>query len=117
MKNISVLLVVVAPGLLLAACSKPDETAARKGAPTNEMSRMDTAAVSGSGTGTVTAVDAGSGKITLNHGAIPSAGWPAMEMTFAADPAIVASAKVGENVQFDMTTVGGTPTVTAIRPQ
>lgn len=40
-----------------------------------------------------------------------------MEMTFDAKSAILGTAKVGDKVQFDMTTASGAPTVTAIRPQ
>ncbi|MFC6628050.1 copper-binding protein [Sphingomonas yabuuchiae] len=41
---------------------------------------------SGSGSGTITAVDAKGGTVTIKHGPIPTIGWPAMTMTFRASP-------------------------------
>ena len=71
----------------------------------------------GQGTGTVTAIDAKAGQVTLDHSAIPEAGWPAMTMSFGADPAILSAIGVGDKVAFDMTTANGTPKITAITHQ
>lgn len=54
------------------------------------------------GTGTVTAVDDAAGTVTLDHDAIPAAGWPAMTMAFKAPASVVASAKPGDKVAFDL---------------
>jgi len=67
------------------------------------------------GVGTVTAVDAAHGTITLDHQPIPEANWPAMTMTFKAPAAVTESAKVGESVDFDVVLRGGAGEVTAIR--
>ena len=66
------------------------------------------------GVGEVTAIDAAAGKITLKHEAIPDAGWPAMTMAFTAGPSIVAKAKVGEKVAFDLKLGAAGGEVTAI---
>ena len=68
-------------------------------------------------TAEVKAVDTEEAKITLKHEAIPDAGWPAMTMAFSAAPPIVAKARIGEKVAFDLKlgAVGGE--VTAIGPR
>jgi Cu(I)/Ag(I) efflux system protein CusF len=65
--------------------------------------------------GTLTAVDVAAGTITLDHGPIPEARWPAGTTTFKAGPAITNSAMVGEEIDFDLRIVGGTAEVTAIQ--
>lgn len=40
------------------------------------------------GAGTVTAIDATAGTVTIAHGPIPEANWPAMTMGFKAAPAL-----------------------------
>ncbi|MDZ4319879.1 MAG: copper-binding protein [Phenylobacterium sp.] len=118
---------VAALGLasLLAACNpKPAETAAAPEAapPTpaaapvkDEMAGMKMAgdAKMAKGTGTVTAVSADS--ITINHGPIPEANWPAMTMGFKAAPEIAKQVKAGDKVAFDLKLEGGAGEVTAIR--
>ncbi len=69
------------------------------------------------GAGTVTAVDAAAGTITINHGPIPEASWPAMTMGFKASPEQVASVKAGDKVAFDLKLQGGAGEITAIRKQ
>ena len=69
----------------------------------------------GKGSGTVTSVDAVTGKITLDHGAIPAVGWPAMKMGFSAKPDLLKSVAVGDRVAFDVTVSGSAGEVTAIR--
>jgi Cu(I)/Ag(I) efflux system protein CusF len=69
------------------------------------------------GTGTVTAIDKATSKITLDHQAIPEAGWPAMTMAFDAKPAIIESVAVGDKVTFDLALKGGGGEVTAISKQ
>jgi Cu/Ag efflux protein CusF len=67
------------------------------------------------GTGTVTALDAEAGTITLAHEAMPEVGWPAMTMAFKADPALLAAVKEGDEVAFDLTLAGGSGEITALR--
>ena len=69
----------------------------------------------GKGSGTVTAIDAVAGKITLDHGAIPAVGWPAMKMGFSAKPDLLKGVAVGDKVDFDVTVTGSAGEVTAIR--
>src|SRR3546814_7871614 len=54
------------------------------------------------GTGTVTAIDKAAGTITLDHGPIPEANWPAMTMAFTAKQALLETVKVGDKVAFDL---------------
>ena len=68
----------------------------------------------GKGTGTVTAIDAAGGKITLDHGPIPEPGWPAMKMAFKATPSVIGSTSVGDKVEFDVRWTGMESEVTAI---
>jgi len=72
---------------------------------------------SAKGTGTVTAVDAAAGTVTLDHQAMPEIGWSAMTMTFKADPALLAGVEEGDKVAFDLTLAGGAGTITALTRQ
>lgn len=112
---------------LTAACGKKAETpvvaetnqAAPAAAMSGDMGNMAmapaaTAPIMAKGHGTVTAVDKTAGTITLDHGPIPEAKWPAMTMAFKAAPAITDAAKVGEKVDFDLTLTGSAGEVTAI---
>jgi Cu/Ag efflux protein CusF len=69
------------------------------------------------GTGTVTAVDKSAGTITLDHGPIAEADWPAMTMAFKAKPELLDSVKVGDKVTFDLALNGNAGEVTAIQKQ
>src|SRR3546814_17109269 len=69
------------------------------------------------GHGTVTAIDKGAGTITLAHGPIPEAKWPAMTMAFQAAPAIADNAPVGDIVDFDRKITGSSGEVTALTRQ
>lgn len=69
------------------------------------------------GTGTVKAIDKAAGTITLDHGPIAEANWPAMTMAFKAAPGLLDSVAVGDKVTFDLTLRGSTGEVTAIRKQ
>ena len=114
--------------MMLSACGQPADPAAEPdaAAPVDTASAAgatDTATSSaagsrsGSGAGVVTAVDAAAGTVTINHEAIPAVGWPAMTMSFTADPAVVQQAAVGDRVEFDLTVQGNAGEVTAIRPE
>ena len=69
----------------------------------------------GKSSGTVTAIDAAAGKVSLDHGPIPAVGWPAMKMGFTAKPALLDSVAVGDKVDFDVTVTGSAGEVTAIK--
>jgi Cu/Ag efflux protein CusF len=69
------------------------------------------------GVGIVKAIDIAKSTITLQHQAIATIGWPAMTMTFKADPpALLQKVKVGESVRFTLHPAGMASTVTAISP-
>lgn len=101
--------------LTLTACNRqPATSSGPQAAASAERSPAANKSAEGHGTGTVTAIDAKAGQVTLDHGAIPEVGWPAMTMSFGADPAILSTIAVGDKVAFDMTIANGTPKITAI---
>ena len=69
---------------------------------------------SAKGTGTVTAVDAGAGTVTIEHGPMPEIGWSAMTMTFKAAPALLAGVAEGDKVAFDLTVTDGRAEIAAL---
>ncbi len=75
------------------------------------------AAIKAKGHGTVTAIDKAAGTITLDHGPIPEAKWPAMTMAFKAAPSITDAVKVGDKVAFELSLKGSDGEVTAITKQ
>lgn len=77
----------------------------------------DSAAKMAKGSGTVTAIDKAAGTITLDHGPLPEANWPAMTMAFKAKPELLGSVAVGDKVSFDLALKDGAGEVTAIRKQ
>lgn len=121
------LILSAAAALGLSACGQSDTAPATDPAPASEMPMASNAsgmpmaggqaAKTGAGTGTITAVDASAGTVTIDHGAIPGVGWPAMAMTFSAPAAVLADAKVGDRVAFDVSVHDGVNEVTALRPQ
>ena len=131
MKRIYLTAAVLSAALALAACGQKTETAAEAPAgpapaatpatpAADSMAgmKMDaTAAKMAKGTGTVTAVDAAGGTITVDHAPIPEANWPAMTMAFKAAPALTQGLKAGDKVAFDLKLENGGGEVTAISKQ
>lgn len=123
MKKTMVLIALIALPFGLSGCDKkpeaPKAEASKAAASTDTMSNMAMPAGSkmGKGSGTVTAVDATAGKITLDHGAIPAVGWPAMKMGFSAKPDVLNGVAVGDKVDFDVTVTDSAGEVTAIKKQ
>ena len=121
MKNKLALAALMALPIGLSGCDKKPEApkveAPKVAATADAMSNMAMPADSkmGKGSGTVIAVDATAGKITLDHGAIPAVGWPAMKMGFSAKPDLLKGVAVGDKVDFDLTVTGSAGEVTAIR--
>jgi|JUGB01.1.fsa_nt_gi Cu/Ag efflux protein CusF len=130
------LILSAAAALGLSACGQSETAPPAEMAPASEMPMASTssdmpmasgmsgmpmaggqAAMTGAGTGTITAVDASAGTVTIDHGAIPGVGWPAMAMTFTAPAAVLANAKVGDRVAFDVSVHDGVNEVTALRAQ
>lgn len=133
MKRLTLTAGVVSAALALAACGQKTETAQTPSAatpqpaamsaaqaPADNMASMNMAAEGAKmakGTGTVTAVDAKAGTITVEHGPIPEANWPAMTMGFKAAPALAQSVKAGDKVAFDLKLENGSGEITAISKQ
>lgn len=123
MKKTMILTALIALPISLSGCDKKPEApkveAPKAAATSDAMSNMAMPAgiKMGKGSGTVTAVDATAGKITLDHGAIPAVGWPAMKMGFSAKPDLLKGVAVGDKVHFDVTVTGSAGEVTAIKKQ
>ena len=122
MKKIILISALVVSPLALSACDKKPEAPkveAPKAATTDAMTNMAMPEGSkmGEGNGTVTAIDAAAGKITLDHGAIPAVDWPAMKMGFSAKPELLKGVAVGDKVDFDVTVSGSAGEVTGIKKQ
>jgi Cu(I)/Ag(I) efflux system periplasmic protein CusF len=115
MKKTVLIAALVALPLGLAGCDKRAETpkAEATGDAMGEMA-MPTEVKHGKGTGTVTAIDAAKGTITLDHGEVAELQWPAMKMGFAAKPEVLKDVKVGDKVRFEIDWDGKAGTVTAI---
>ena len=120
MKKSLVIAALIALPVGLSGCDKkaeaPKVEAPKAAAPADAMSNMAVpeGSTMGKGTGTVTAIDAAAGKITLDHGAIPAVDWPAMKMGFSAKTDVLKGISVGDRVNFDLTVTGNAGEVTAI---
>lgn len=119
---------------LLAGCAEQPGTTESKESPSAQDMQMSSAehkqmednamvaepqtaaAKTASATGTVTAIDLGSGKITIDHEPVASLQWPAMSMGFTATPEQLASVKPGQKVQFEFESEGMAATITQIAP-
>ena len=56
----------------------------------------------GQGVGVIKKIDAQAGNVTIQHGPIPTIGWPAMTMTFKATPqSLLNGLTVGQRIGFD----------------
>ena len=122
MKKTMTIAAMAALSVALSGCGKKAEapttelpTGAASTADAMSGMAMPADAKMGKATGTVTAIDAAAGKITLDHGAIPAVGWPAMKMGFSAKPELLEGVAVGDKVDFDVTVTGSAGEVTAIR--
>ena len=104
--RIAAMLLAAVPALSGCGDAAPDAPAAMT---------VDPDAKTAKGTGTVTAVDAPAGRVTLDHQPIPAVGWPRMTMTFAAPPAQLEGVKPGDQVEFDLTVSRGVGNITAVR--
>ena len=91
--------------------------AAALGAPSNAQASPDASvAVEAFGMGTVTAINAATGKVTIDHGPIDALHWPAMTMAFDASPAVLGSVREGDRVRFEFTQQGRTGTISKLEP-
>jgi Cu/Ag efflux protein CusF len=128
MKTLSLTLAALLATTSLAACGRKTEAPAAPAAPASaapapaasgDMAGMDMAPADkmAKGVGVVTAIDKTAGTITLDHDAIPEAGWPAMTMGFKIAPALLDGVAVGDKVAFDLKLHDGSGEVTAIAKQ
>jgi len=85
----------------LSSCS--DEPTPAEPAASSSMDDMAMAAESrhATGTGTITAIDAATGRVTIDHGEVSELEWPAMEMGFESEPATIEGFSVGDRVDFE----------------
>ena len=102
-----------------AATNTASPAAAETNATADDMGKMEMSptAKMAKGTGKVTAVDKSAGTITLDHGPIAEANWPAMTMAFKAAPTLIDSVKVGDQVNFELKLDGNAGEVMAINKQ
>ncbi|HET8698697.1 MAG TPA: copper-binding protein [Gammaproteobacteria bacterium] len=104
--------VLMLAGLSLSACGQSGEKGApAQGAAMSNMPGMTKAgdkAAEHMGQGTVNAVDAAAGTVNISHGAVASAKWPAMTMSFRlANPGVAKDIKPGDRVDFQFTIQSG----------
>lgn len=119
MKKTLIVVSSLALAVTLAACQKKTEAPApapSSGMMSGNMAEMPMAGAMkhGMAAGTVTAIDAAKGTITLDHGAMSELGWPAMTMAFSAKPEQLAGIKVGDKVDFEIDWDGKAGTITKI---
>ena len=103
----------------LAGCKKEAEAPQAAATPSGAdkaMSNMSTGAAvqQGSSTGTITAIDAAKGTVTLNHKEIAALRWPGMTMSFAATAEQLKDLKVGDHVEFELDWDGKSGLITKI---
>jgi Cu(I)/Ag(I) efflux system periplasmic protein CusF len=104
--------------LIVAGCGKPAEQTAKPAAPAAmENMAMPTAAKTGKATGTITAIDTATGKITLDHSPVPELQWPAMTMGFGAKREQLKGLAVGDKVAFEFAMTGTTAEISTISKQ
>jgi Cu(I)/Ag(I) efflux system protein CusF len=75
---------------------------------------METMQPTHKATGTVKAIDAAKGTITIAHGAVKSANWPAMKMNFKITPEMIGGINAGDQVEFEFVAKGMEAMVTRI---
>ena len=108
--------------LLIVACNDAPSTNTATGAAAGGMPGMPNMAQSAQqpahmAQGTVNSIDQAAGTVNISHGAVASANWPAMTMTFKlANPSSASGIEPGQRVDFKFTIAGGMDaTVTEIK--
>jgi Cu(I)/Ag(I) efflux system protein CusF len=107
-------IIIACAALALAGAARAQAPASQDMAKMPGMNHSASAA-GAQGVGVVKKLDLKAGSITLQHGPIAALNWPAMTMSFKADPALLRTVTVGEKVSF-MVKPGGAPEVIAIQP-
>ncbi|MEL7196775.1 MAG: copper-binding protein [Pseudomonadota bacterium] len=124
MRSTTRLTLLVAP-LMLAACDSSAEMTEHEGMAMDDsaMSSMNDGmengaeAKSATAKGTVTAIDAEAGTVTIDHEAVPELAWPEMVMAFDATEEVRGNVAVGDTVTFEFSTGEEGNTVTSITAQ
>lgn len=127
MKRVALTIVAVGAAAAVVGCSQKESAAETAAAPTVAPAAAPAAAASDTdgmamtpgekmakGSGTVTAIDAAAGTVTIEHGPIPEANWPAMTMGFRASADIAKQVRVGDKVDFDLKVKDGAGEITAL---
>ena len=120
--RVATFLTMIAAPLALAGCGSGEETMDAEDMPMAEtmppenMPMMDPDAQMrmANAEGTVTAIDAESGTITIDHGPVAAVDWPAMTMAFEADEALRRQVVVGDEVTFSFQMSDGDSQITSI---
>lgn len=73
------------------------------------------AAAPAQGTGTIKAINARAGTITIQHAPIPALKWPAMVMPFKAAPEVLQGFKTGQKVVFTVRATQGTAEILSMK--
>ena len=116
---------LVALALLLAACSRDGTETASTPAPAPAPPVATSPAVppptaesvppaTATALGTIDAIDAAAGTITIAHEPVAALNWPAMTMAFKATPEQLEGLSVGQRVQFEFVSAGSEATITTI---
>lgn len=127
------LMTSLAAPLALAACNPGDSTADTDNMPMadgqmaggqmpmagGDMPMMESEGLmqAASAEGTVTAIDAKAGTITIEHGPVPEIEWPAMTMAFEADEQQRNEVAVGDRVSFNFRTGTEGNVITSVAKQ
>jgi Cu(I)/Ag(I) efflux system periplasmic protein CusF len=113
---------VLFSALLIVACSDPPSPNSETGAANGGMPGMRNMTQSPqqpahTAQGTVNSIDQAAGTVNISHGAVASANWPAMTMSFKlANPSSASGIEPGQRVDFKFTIAGGMDaTVTEIK--
>jgi Cu(I)/Ag(I) efflux system membrane fusion protein len=108
----------LAASLALSMTALPPAVAAdEQVAPADADKTTSTAAATHTGRGKVISVDIQTGTVKLNHDPIKSLKWPKMTMDFKAhDPALLKDLKPGDQVDFELTKMGGGYLIMKISP-
>ena len=120
--RIATLMTMLAVPLALAACDRSEDATETEDMPMAEsrpaqdmpMMQSGEGGQTASAEGTVTAVNADAGTITIDHGPVAAVDWPAMTMAFQAGEALRRNVAVGDEVTFEFRTTEGGGEITAI---
>lgn len=124
MRTTTRLTLLVAP-LMLAACDSNSEMAEHEGMEMDDSAmpgmhdgmEQGVSAKTASAKGTVTAIDAEAGTVTIDHEPVPELEWPQMIMAFDATEEVRGDVAVGDAITFEFSTGEEGNTVTSIAAQ